>query len=534
MCIIVFLRPIQRLTSIPPLVLCLLSALLLSLAWPHVGGLSFIAFFALVPFLWAEDFIFRKSYRPRRVFFNAYVFAFVFNLCTTWWIYYASAGGMALAVIVNALFMAIFLWLFHVTKRRLGAREGNMAFVVYWIAFEFCHYHWELSWPWLNFGNLFANDILFIQWYEYTGITGGTLWILLVNLAIYKWLSTAHYEKIPLLKQKARIAYLLGLIVIPILISIGIYQNFEEKGKPVDVVVVQPNVDPYNKFRGQQGVPFLIDFLKTAETKIDENTAFIVGPETALTNLVNEDYLLEDEQVQITLRFMENYPKVRLVTGMYSVDPQKEELYNAVIQVDGHAKVQKYHKKWLVLGVEKIPFMDYFPFMKKLAMGMGGASGTLGRQMEPSVLNSEINPEAVVAPVICYESIYGEHITEFIQKGATLIFIMTNDGWWDDTPGHKQHFAYARLRAIETRRDIARSANTGISGFINQRGEILQKTEWWTKDVIKQTMQMNTEMTMYVKLGDYIGRSCFYAFLVMMAFTIYRWITGKRPASKEV
>jgi apolipoprotein N-acyltransferase len=167
-------------------------------------------------------------------------------------------------------------------------------------------------------------------------------------------------------------------------------------------------------------------------------------------------------------------------------------------------------------------------------MDMGGTSGTLGRQLEPSILSSEINPEAVVAPVICYESIYGEHITGFINKGATLIFIMTNDGWWDDTPGHKQHFAYARLRAIETRRDIARSANTGISGFINQRGEILQQTQWWTKDVLKQIMQMNTEITIYVKMGDYIGRSSFFAAIIFFAFTLFRWITGKRPPSKEV
>lgn len=517
-----------------PWMLSIISGLLISLAWPHVGGLSFLVFFALVPFLWAEDFIFRKSYRPRRVFFNAYIFAFVFNLCCTWWIYYASFGGMVLAVIVNSLLMSVFLWFYHVTKRRVGVKEGNIGFVIYWLTFEYCHYHWELSWPWLNFGNVFANDIYFIQWYEYTGVAGGTLWILLLNFGIYKWLSNYHYEKIPLFRQKSRIIYLLSLIIIPILISSSIYHNFEEKGKPVDVVVVQPNINPYEKFKNQQGIPSLIDFLKTAETKIDEKTAFIVGPETALTNLINEEDLQGDDQVQLAQSFIKAYPNIRLVTGMYSFDPQKEELYNAVIQIDRHGKIQKYHKKWLVSGVEKIPFMDYFPFLKKLAMEMGGASGTLGRQMEPSVLTSEINPDAIIAPVICYESIYGEHITGFIQKGATLIFIMTNDGWWENTPGHKQHFAYARLRAIETRRDIARSANTGISGFINQRGEVLQQTKWWEKDVIKQTLQMNTEITVYVKMGDYIGRTSFFVSLLLVIYTISRWIMGKKPGKREV
>jgi apolipoprotein N-acyltransferase len=532
--IIVFLRPIQRLNKIPPFAFSLLSGLLISLAWPHVGSLSFLSFIALVPFLWAEDFIFRKNYRPRRVFFNAYLFAFTFNLCTTWWIYYASAGGMALAVIVNALFMATFLWLFHVTKRRIGVKEGNIAFVIYWIAFEYCHYHWELSWPWLNFGNVFANEIHIIQWYEYTGVAGGTLWILLFNLGIYKWLSNYHYEKIPLLKQRGRIIYLSSLIIIPIIVSLSIWNNFEEKGKPVDVVVVQPNVDPYNKFVGNNGMSYLEDFLRLAASKTDEKTAFVVGPETALTNLINEEYLPEDEQVQYASSFIKHFPNVRYVTGMFSYDPKKEEMYNAGLQIDGNGKIQTYHKKWLVLGVETIPFMDWLPFMKTLAMDMGGASGTLGRQMDPSVFTSEINPEAVIAPVICYESIYGEHITEFIQKGATLIFIMTNDGWWDDTPGHKQHFAYARLRAIETRRDIARSANTGISGFINQRGEILQQTNWWEKDVIKETLRMNTELTAYVKMGDFIGRTSLFVSMMLIIYTIFRWIMGKKPGTKEV
>jgi apolipoprotein N-acyltransferase len=524
----------NRLAQLPPFVLSIVSGLLISLAWPHVGGLSFVAFFALVPYLWAEDFIFRKSYRPRRVFLNAFLFAFIFNLCTTWWIYYASFGGVILALLVNSLFMAFFLWMVHVTKRRVGEKEGNIAFVLYWLGFEYSHYKWEISWPWLNFGNLFANDITWVQWYEYTGVAGGTLWILLVNYAIFRCLSNLYHKKISFTHQKARLIYISLLILLPILISLKIFYSFEEKGKSTEVIVVQPNVDPYHKFENQRGVEFLIDFLKTAEPLITEKTSFIVGPETALTNLVNEKELENDEQVQMAQSFIEHYPHIRLITGMYSFDPDKEELYNAVIQIDGKGKIQKYHKKWLVLGVEKIPFMDYFPFMKNLAMSMGGASGTLGRQMEPTVLNSEISPEAVIAPAVCYESIYGEHITQFIQKGATLIFVVTNDGWWDDTPGYKQHFAYVRLRAIETRRDVAQSANTGTSGFINQRGEILQKTEWWTKTAIKQTLQMNTELTVYVKMGDYIGRTSFFIMVLLMIYTITRWIMGKRPGRGEV
>lgn len=529
-----FYHQISKLKKPYLVLLAILSGILLSASWPHVGGISYIIFFALIPFLWAEDYIFRKKYRPRKVFLLTYLMALIFNLCCTWWIYFASAGGMIMAVTVNSLVMTFFFWFFHVTKRRVGVKEGNIGFVIFWIAFEYCHYHWELSWPWLNLGNVFANDIYLVQWYEYTGILGGTLWVLLFNLGLYKLIANKYYEKIPILLQRGRLIYLSLIIIIPTIISLTIYSRFEEKGKYVDVVIVQPNIDPYHKFDRNTERNDLYEFIKLAMKKVDDKTDFIIGPETALTFLIDEEHLVEDPQIDFISQFIKQFPNIRYITGMFSIDPSKEEMYNAAIQIDAKSEFQTYHKKWLVLGVETIPFMNIFPFLKSLALEMGGTSGTMGRQMNPVPFTSEINSEAIVAPIICYESIYGEHISQFVSKGANLLFIMTNDGWWENTPGHKQHFAYARLRAIETRRDIARSANTGISGFINQRGDIIMQTNWWEEDVIKHTMQMNDEITMYVKMGDYIGRSCFFVSLLLFFYTLSRWIMGKRPGEKEV
>jgi len=83
---------------------------------------------------------------------------------------------------------------------------------------------------------------------------------------------------------------------------------------------------------------------------------------------------------------------------------------------------------------------------------------------------------------------------------------MTNDGWWENTPGHKQHCQYARLRAIETRKNIVRSANTGISCFINSRGELSDITKWWTDDVIRKDVYIHDGQTFYTRYGDYLGR----------------------------
>jgi apolipoprotein N-acyltransferase len=122
-----------------------------------------------------------------------------------------------------------------------------------------------------------------------------------------------------------------------------------------------------------------------------------------------------------------------------------------------------------------------------------------------------------VATVICYESVYGEFVTGYVKKGANLIFVLTNDGWWGDTPGYHQHNAFSSIRAIETRRSVARSANTGISSFINQRGEVLQKLSWWQRGAIKDTINANDSITFYVKYGDYIGRVArFFSLLVVL------------------
>jgi apolipoprotein N-acyltransferase len=154
-----------------------------------------------------------------------------------------------------------------------------------------------------------------------------------------------------------------------------------------------------------------------------------------------------------------------------------------------------------------------------MAIDMGGTSGSLGTQEERTVF-FDATHKVMIAPIICYESIFGEFVSEYVKNGASLIFIITNDGWWKDTPGYKQHFSYGRMRAIETRRCIARSANTGISCFINQRGDILQPTEWWKDAVIKGSLQINTEETFYVKLGDVIGRTSFYLSILLVVLSL--------------
>ena len=191
------------------------------------------------------------------------------------------------------------------------------------------------------------------------------------------------------------------------------------------------------------------------------------------------------------------------------------ESYNSAFQLDSSGRISVYHKSELVIGVEKIPYPAVFSYFEKFAIDLGGTSGTLGTQEERTVFHSTSgNP----APVICYESVYGDFLRKYIPGGADFFAVITNDGWWGDTPGYKQHLLLGGLRAIELRRSIARSANTGVSCFINQRGDISQATGYWLPAVIKGSLNLNNTWTFYAKHGDFIGTLSVMAFLFLLAF----------------
>jgi apolipoprotein N-acyltransferase len=165
-----------------------------------------------------------------------------------------------------------------------------------------------------------------------------------------------------------------------------------------------------------------------------------------------------------------------------------------------------------------MPFKSALSFLGDLALDLGGTVGTLGTDEKATLFTSEAKPKT--ATMICYESVDGEYVAEFVRKGAEILFIITNDGWWKDSPGHRQHAAFARLRAIETRRPIARSANTGISCFVSPKGEQTQQTAYWEEAVIKQELIPQNKITFYVTYGNYIYRAASFLAVLFLLLSI--------------
>ena len=498
------------------LLLCLFSALFLVLSWPP-SGFPFLIFGAFVPLF----FILKNLQKKRFAFVYSFLVFALWNSFTTYWIYNASLFGAIAAVCVNSILMASVMTLFIWLKSKFNDRRAWWALISLWLSFEYLHLNWDLSWPWLTLGNAFAHYPQFIQWYEYSGTLGGSLWILLSNISLFHSI-----------KNKSK--YLLSSIVItlPILFSFLINTK-NETGKVVEIVVVQPNIDPYfEKFDDLTSMQQLEKFIGLAESKLDSTTNYLIGPETAIVDGIWENKIENSPEIQRLKQLIENYPKLNIIVGAvtYKAYSKTEKIpktarqfvgsdayydvFNSAIQINT-SELSVYNKSKLVQGVEFTPFPALLENLEFLAIDLGGITGSLGTQDYREVFASK---SAQMAPIICYESIFGEFISQYVRNGADMFTIITNDGWWKDTPGYKQHLNYASLRAIECRRAIARSANTGVSAFIDSKGIITNATQWDEEIVIKGRLETNTTQTIYVRFGDYIGRISAFIAVMFLCF----------------
>ena len=519
------------------LLLSLVSASLLTLSWP-TWGFPFLIFFGLIPLFFIENNIRNdnKSSKRLRLFFYTYLAFLLWNLGTTWWIVNSTVFGMVFANLCNALFYAIIFQLFYWANSKTKTKLAYIFFICLWLGFEKLHLNWDLSWPWLNLGNVFSEWFSLIQWYEFTGAFGGTLWILILNLCIYEIIRKINYKLNPkIIVKKFAVPFL--ILVIPCLVSLVIYNKPLKQTEDVKVLLLQPNIDSYSEKYSQTNSEFLDLLIEMTNEELSNGYDLVVTPETFFAEGNGEplDYFPLTEIHNDILSYLNNFPQTQLLSGFQfyrtyksdirptaSSEPIEEGLwadfYNSAMDVQWGFPVEYYHKSKLVVGVENIPFKGIIrPLLGDVLIDLGGTVASRATQKERSVFTHGMK-NIITGPIICYESIYGEFLIGYVRKGANLLAVLTNDSWWGKTPGHKQLLSYTRLRSIETRRDIVRSANTGISAIIDSKGRIKSHLEYDKKGILAGNASTNDIITFYVKYGDYIFRI---SFLVLMLITIH-------------
>ena len=503
------------------LFLSAISGILLSFPWIF-PELSWVLLFAFVPLLLADRLQIqqRKSENLSPSFLFGFVAFLIWNIFSIWWISYVSLTGMLFITSLNSLFMSTVWWLRNAVQQKFGVASGYFSLIIFWIAFEFLNHHGLLPWPWLTLGNGFANTVKLIQWYEFTGVLGGSVWILLSNILIF--IAVRNLLDQERRKSVRSIGFALSAIIFPIALSLYMYINYTEKGTMQNVVALQPNIDPYTqKFSGMSADDQISKLISLAESKITDSTDLILAPETSLPPLWEDSLAHQSPSLFPLSQIMERFPDVSFIVGAITQRKFRNgepisntarqsddgkyffDVFNSAVMIDRVGRVRFGHKNILVAGVEKDPFREYFSFLPDYMLDLGGINGSLASGKEPKVF--DLSGSRKVGSVICFESVFGEHVRQLVRNGANYIAVLTNDGWWKDSPGVWQHFGYSKVRAVETRRSVVRSANTGISGCINQRGDVFVQTKVDVCDAVSSRIRMNNSITFYVRYGDYLG-----------------------------
>lgn len=512
------------------IILSIISGLLLWIAWPPTPYSTFLLFVGLVPMLVAMENIIRSDVKKKgkKIFWITFIGFFVWNTLCIYWVYNALKDIGEIAAIpvslipysLGPLLMSTACWLYYRLRLITNRNLGLAGLVCLWIGYEYLHQNWALNFPWMTLGNGFATTHQWVQWYEYTGVYGGTLWIWLVNIfifLIYIGLREAQNKTVRLkLISAAVLTFLLPLIA-----SLYRYYTYQEQSDPSNIIVAQPNIDPYAKEFSIPAGDQLKILTHLSDSLAQPNTEFFIWPETAIAEQTNEDQIRSNRYFQQTQQFLHKYSNGNVVTGIESFkiynkratptaspfndsSGQFYDNFNAAVAIENSAEVSFHHKSKLVPGAETLPFGSALFFLKPVFEHLGGATGSYGGDPAAKVFYSQSG--IGTAPVICYESIFGEYVASTVRTGAQFIAIITNDGWWGNTSGKDQHLDYGKLRAIETRRWVCQSANTGISAFINQRGDVVQHTKWWTRTALKQNINLNSDLTFYVIYGDYLPK----------------------------
>jgi apolipoprotein N-acyltransferase len=477
-----------------------------------------------------------------------FLFSFVFSLTTIYWVGswqseadpYLMMSGVALLFAYPSV-MLIPSTLYYLSKKVFHKFDALWLFPIFWVTLEYLLTLTDLRFPWVLLGHGLAKFNLFIQGADIIGTNGLSLVVAYLNVLLFK----SFFQK----KSDEKLAYkpaFVSLIIFLCLLIYGIYKvsTFKISDKQIKVGIIQPDINPWDKWTKGNPADRLKLNLDLSKQCVDEGAELILWPETALpvyafgggyNSIANSIFSFLDSN------------NVSLLTGMphiiYFLD--KDNLpddakyseqgkyyyatYNAVIGLNpGINEIQYYGKMKLVPLGERVPFVDQLAFLGDLLKwGVGITGWNIGKDTTVfKIFNNNIDT-IKVGGLVCYESVDPVFVTAFVQKGAELITVVTNDSWYGKSSGPYQHKDFAMLRAVENRRSVVRCANGGVSCIINAKGEILTETELFVKTTLVGEVPIQDEKTFYTQYPLIVPLLCSVFSFWIFGMNILIWLKKK-------
>jgi apolipoprotein N-acyltransferase len=400
----------------------------------------------------------------------------------------------------------------------------------FWISYEYLHHQWDLAWPWLAVGNAWSNVPELVQYISATGYLGISFWVVLVSALAYQATKTG--------KKNFSIATAAIGIVFPLLSLVQLQFLNIESDRSVEAVVAQPNYDTYHNYGGYENTFEALDvILNISDSVRTDYTELVVWPESGIRTTIHSEKINNSTANVVKEKLINTAREWNLTLISGSIyyqyfNPGNEPplsrgsgtnpylYYNAALGMYAHDNYDVYLKHNLVPIVERIPFIHFLNFADVFDWVSWSDNQMFGKGYKAN----QFNVAGTKTPaLICYDSVFPSWVREFVTGGAGFITIITNDGWWGNTSGHEQHFSYARLRAIEFRRWVVRSANNGISGIINPSGSVKIRTEYWTRTAFRYDVPVLTEQTIYARFGDWLPISMLFVTaggIILLAFQL--------------
>lgn len=499
------------------------SALLLVLSFAPIN-LFFLAWFSFIPLFY---FLYRAP-DYKTVFKGGLVFGFLYFLGNVYWIYHSLYyyGNLPLSlsyiiVCLLAFYLALYPAVFSLIYKNLLKNNLPTSFYApfIWVSLEVLRTYILTGFPWAIVGYSQYKFLLLAQISDITGIYGVSYLVLLFNSFVFDlWLFKELKSNYPLLP------YTPMVITIFLVISVFIFSIFygykrinePENGNSFSVAVVQGSI-PQNEKWDFKKVNEILSIYKNLSLKAKESNAqLIVWPETAVPFVFEKNKYFTNDLVNFV-----KSENIYLLFGSI-MERQPDQYTNSAVLIDRNGVIAYYYDK-----IHLVPFGEYVPlrkilfFINKLTVGIGdyqpGNSFHLG-----------ITPFGKFATLICYEIIFPEQVRKFYQKGGNFIVNITNDGWFGNTSGPYQHFSMAVFRAIENRKPLIRAANSGISGFIDSKGRIINKTKLFERTYLSTEIKANDKISFYTKYGDIFAYFCVVFSLIFVigniSFGGKRWL----------